>query len=869
MSTLLLFLFLLPASVSSRTPSCERWPEVFSYSQADAPKDVAKATHEVTRTVNQAAHGVTQVQVTWAGDVVHGKVGSHLVQAQITRLAAAPEGETTEEQSCFEFVFEVSDVDECAQPTGHEWAHHCHPTTRCVNTNGSYACACAAPSHAEPDIDPRFHCAGAADTSECCAASVVSHPGKSPAEQRAAQDACKAQFSCYVDECPSTCDVPTASCTPTFSAARSICTCPAGMVGSGRKCGPHEAQPPVLVDRDSGTRANASQVCGCQVPMVDHCSGHTCPGAHEQCQNTATGPVCKCIDGFDRDDEFGCVDVTIPTLKLNGPRDVFIEQCHAYEELGVQVVDDNAEEYGRVLTIGYEPPMDECLSQLSTYKVRYAIETKWTDPPFQVETRTVRVVNTNECKADRHVDAAACPDCVPKCAPEATCKDTIGSYACECPTCGQRGDGFVPITGARRPPTYVNGSGCQDSCPPEIALLGPNPKVFRVPKCDGGGLVPSASDSRRDWDADVQQLVRQHPELLCSDNPHIPGRADAPGSRARGGQCVAATDVTAAGTTVDVTSAVQLSRAERLPGATSRWRVAYDVTDAAGNRAETVYRTIEVVEYSLDELEAALALEQRAPTPKTCPDVTCTCPVCPKPAAVAPVAPAAPAAPVAPAALGQGRGRQGFTEAQVEQLIQAKESEFRETIGRMQSTARKTQGDAGSGAAALVPPLPFAEDLPFLFKLGLVLIAVCFVIRVLASSSNEARSATRPGTGKPTLDFPRVSTSFHSTSPDPRRSGSADTPSPFVQRNGMRHTPTLTPITATSNRAPSSSQSFSASSPGGSTPRLGSRFDSPDAVHLNRTPVSQRSASGPSPGSARSQTNSTLPSQSPRRSFGR
>ncbi len=49
----------------------------------------------------------------------------------------------TKNSTCVEMAFNIIDVDECQLPRSNMWHHNCHPSTTCVNTNGSYECACS------------------------------------------------------------------------------------------------------------------------------------------------------------------------------------------------------------------------------------------------------------------------------------------------------------------------------------------------------------------------------------------------------------------------------------------------------------------------------------------------------------------------------------------------------------------------------------------------------------------------------------------------------------------------------------------------------------------------------------------------------
>ncbi len=60
----------------------------------------------------------------------------------MTALVQRIREDGTRDSTCVEMAFDILDVDECQLPRTNMWHHHCHPSTICINTNGSYECAC-------------------------------------------------------------------------------------------------------------------------------------------------------------------------------------------------------------------------------------------------------------------------------------------------------------------------------------------------------------------------------------------------------------------------------------------------------------------------------------------------------------------------------------------------------------------------------------------------------------------------------------------------------------------------------------------------------------------------------------------------------
>jgi len=314
-------------------------------------------------------------------------------------------------------------------------------------------------------------------------------------------------------------------------------------------------------------------------------------------------------------DEYECVDESPPVLSLkndNGNHSLRLKQGDVYQEYAVEIQDENAEEYMRSLKIAYSQPLPQgCFVHMGEFHVNYTVATRWTSPPYVRVTRKVIIDDVNEC--DQPIDrfATSCPALVPQCDPLATCVNTIGSYECKCPEY-MTGDGFRSGDLPFEPPSYNGGTGCVDKHKPIITLHGPNPKVFPVCSCTGVNGVLSKRRTHNDdrdlhrsqqglYHNDIKELIKNSggAELCASHTSPRPNMTE----------CVQAYDQRHDGK-VDLSGKVHVGDPEQKSAL--RWSVPYNVRDAAGNDAITVWRDVVVEEVESHEIAARVRNEALA-----------------------------------------------------------------------------------------------------------------------------------------------------------------------------------------------------------------------------------------------------------------
>lgn len=266
----------------------------------------------VVERVNRVLDGVVDVEVEWKGADLHGRVGEHIVQCKVTRLASALSPGSLEPQAiftddggrdvttqCFHVPFSILDTNECTLPRGHAMRHACHESSLCVNTIGSYECLCPAANKGESpsgtvnesfwqalagqergpwdlsfQLASRSSCPAKASTHGCCPERVHTPDG----------EMCHAAFRCPVDPCESN---STNDCSSSASCARKEspldtpnyeCQCPTGLMGNGLKCRKGVdpvPEPKVMFDGVTPTELTVKNnyYCDCTKPVVDACSG--------------------------------------------------------------------------------------------------------------------------------------------------------------------------------------------------------------------------------------------------------------------------------------------------------------------------------------------------------------------------------------------------------------------------------------------------------------------------------------------------------------------------------------------------------------------------------------------------------------------
>eukprot|EP00522_Entomoneis_paludosa_P006402 CAMPEP_0172452704 /NCGR_PEP_ID=MMETSP1065-20121228/10284_1 /TAXON_ID=265537 /ORGANISM="Amphiprora paludosa, Strain CCMP125" /LENGTH=900 /DNA_ID=CAMNT_0013204809 /DNA_START=144 /DNA_END=2846 /DNA_ORIENTATION=- len=646
----------LVARLAQGQTSCERLKRSLTYTQEEAPRDLSGVLPVVVERVNQVLEGVVNVEVGYHGEDLHGKVGEHLVKCEVTRLASAL-ADNIEDLTfvdemgrkvitqCFEVPFTILDTNECTLPLHHPMRHQCQSPAVCVNTNGSYDCVCPrmgesggkypsgtvedqfwvdlaaedrSPWEVSFNSSSRTSCPSMASTHGCCSARTNTNDAKN----------CRASFQCPNNPCNSAHEcASSASCVLEHdpnSAKTYHCQCPDGLMGNGHKCRPGvdpKPEPKVRFDGITPTEKTVKNnfYCDCTPPVVDACAGFPpCKGKHEVCIVTASNvPQCGCEPGYVMHEKYGCVDESPPVMKLrndpHGDQTLRLKQGDVYKEYAVDIQDENAEEYLRSLKIAYSRPLPHgCLTKVGEFHVNYTIATPWTTPSFLRLTRRVVIEDIDECKLDVAKFETVCPVLIPKCDSEAgaSCLNKIGSYTCQCPKYTS-GDGFQSglSFGANDAPVgFKGGNGCHDTSKPVIELKGPNPKIFRISQCGALSGFMTSKISEHDADLktsqqkhygdDIKAMIRQTAgaELCATHNQTRPDASD----------CVKAYDQTYKGR-VDLSREVVVGD----PTQTSmlQWRVPYDVTDSAGNKAETIWRDIVVEEVDLSDVEAKVRRE--------------------------------------------------------------------------------------------------------------------------------------------------------------------------------------------------------------------------------------------------------------------
>eukprot|EP01084_Bolivina_argentea_P177041 306234_1 len=241
---------------------CIMVEERMTYCQDEAPRDISDMLHAVSKHLNTVLQDVVKVELTYSGDSIHSKVGRHTVTGLVQRLRE----DGTRDSTCVKMAFDILDVDECQLPHSNKWHHHCHPSTVCINTNGSYECACP--------VERREGAVKGSGLGSCQGGEMLSSECCKAFEggEEKLKDACRASFKCYVNPCPGDCS-PDATCEG--SNGTFTCRCPISTYGNGRICASHQAKPEemiILIDADTGKLiSDPTRVCGCREAVKDFC----------------------------------------------------------------------------------------------------------------------------------------------------------------------------------------------------------------------------------------------------------------------------------------------------------------------------------------------------------------------------------------------------------------------------------------------------------------------------------------------------------------------------------------------------------------------------------------------------------------------
>lgn len=570
---------------------------MFVFSQETAPSSNNALVKKVTEMINTRLEGVMSVEIGLRGDSIHSRVGKFQTVAKITRRK--PNGEEVDE--CYRIPYEITDVDECSMPLGHEWRHNCHPTAQCVNTIGSYECACAKGKwgvsgsgqvNTPTGVTAMFarlarqgRCGGEHDTSKCCLGLICDGDAKQCQKQ------CKASFRCTNDVCAEANCPKNSTCTPTSTNSgygEYECKCNKGFVW----------------DESEGA-------CIIEVKVViDPCARNACP---KNCKCNPSPPnAYSCLPKADYvaytdpsmlpvptgglyerlDNTTACLSKHVPSIVLNGEQPLRAVQGDTYEEVGVTVLDQNEEDNERTVKIKYSDPFGPFFEHVGHYHVLYSVEVPWlpTSTVVPPARRDVIVTDIDECTYTGPHDVLR-----HKCVKEATCLNTDGSYKCLCSE-GYTGDGLS------------NSTGCIDIQPPEIQCHGKGCSPLMLKAFNSGGIITQnggpAHEFHDSLNAEfIEAYIKSLGANLCKGcftaaDRTFDGIVNLTANITQGPlerhSLTPSQNVTA-----DVTDNVTDKSSTLAPGSDSAasdfddfvWRVPFSVTDAAGN-SQTAYYII-------------------------------------------------------------------------------------------------------------------------------------------------------------------------------------------------------------------------------------------------------------------------------------
>lgn len=241
-------------------------------------------------------------------------MGERVILSSVQRLVEdGGEEEPSRVVECFEVPFTILDVDECSESG--EWRHECRGNSVCVNTEGSYECVCPlleggiGMRSVDVDTTAKRRVGAEEDASfwetirrqsrsawelSYASSSKTSCPNQSSTYQccdfdgHSAEGAkCRSSFVCPVDSCKNHDCADDASCeraTSPDSHPNYSCKCPVGTLGNGKTCKKQKSKVPnvkfdgVTPTEETALLLSRGLICGCQVPVVDICSGFKCDG---------------------------------------------------------------------------------------------------------------------------------------------------------------------------------------------------------------------------------------------------------------------------------------------------------------------------------------------------------------------------------------------------------------------------------------------------------------------------------------------------------------------------------------------------------------------------------------------------------------
>lgn len=235
--------------------------------QKESHNNHNKIIKMATRFLNEHISDISSVNIEYDGKALSGKIGNYLVTAFVQRSV-----DDTEVSECHTIDYLVEDVNECELNT-----HHCGESTLCVNTIGSYECACpdgyngVEGSGGSGSWEYSGLCGGNKDTSECCPLLcargkyfLVHKPTKSldihlmewgdclsVAENAGTLclEKCKANFQCSSDPCTNNRCHSKANCVADSATHTYECVCWEGYVGDGFSC--HELVLPNFCEKNT------------------------------------------------------------------------------------------------------------------------------------------------------------------------------------------------------------------------------------------------------------------------------------------------------------------------------------------------------------------------------------------------------------------------------------------------------------------------------------------------------------------------------------------------------------------------------------------------------------------------------------------